>query len=96
MDSIKPISGTPTAPSTMKQARVQGKGFVDALKAFTGQVDAQIREADQKTQEFAVGKSYDLHEIMVSTEKADLSFRLLVQIRNKLLDAYQEIMRMQF
>jgi flagellar hook-basal body complex protein FliE len=96
MDLMRPISGTALAPSTMKEERVQGKGFVEALKVFTAQVDAQIKEANQKTEEFAVGKSHDLHEIMIASEKADLSFRLLVQIRNKVLDAYQEIMRMQF
>ncbi|MBN1107094.1 MAG: flagellar hook-basal body complex protein FliE [Deltaproteobacteria bacterium] len=96
MNSIRPISVMPPAPLTAKGERVQGKGFAGALKAFTGQVDAQIKEANQKTQEFAVGKSFDLHEIMIATEKADLSFRLLVQIRNKLMEAYQEVMRMQF
>jgi flagellar hook-basal body complex protein FliE len=69
---------------------------VDTLKSFTGEVDQEIKGANRKTEEFAVGKEYDLHEIMIASEKADLSFRLLLQIRNKLLDAYQEIMRMQF
>jgi len=70
--------------------------FADALKGFAGQVDRQMQAANQKAEEFAVGKSFDLHEIMIATEKADISFRLLLQIRNKLLEAYQEIMRMQF
>jgi flagellar hook-basal body complex protein FliE len=69
---------------------------VDTLKAFASQVDHEIGEANRKTEEFAVGKEYDLHEIVIASEKADLSFRLLLQIRNKLLDAYQEVMRMQF
>ena len=71
-------------------------GFADTLKGFVSNVDQQIQDASRKAEEFAVGKRHDLDEIVVSTEKADISLRLLLQIRNKLLDAYQEIMRMQF
>lgn len=70
--------------------------FHETLKSFIYQVDRQIKEADQKAEEFAVGKRHDMHEIIIASEKADLSFRFLVQIRNKLLEAYQEIMRMHF
>jgi len=58
-------------------------------------VDAQLKEADQKAITFAVERRADLHEVMVSAAKADISLRLLVKIRNKLVEAYQEIMRMQ-
>ena len=81
----------------MGQTRKNGEsGFAETLKTFTQHVDGQLQEADRKTQEFAVGKRHDLHEIMITSEKANLSFRLLLQIRNKLLEAYQEISRMQF
>ena len=59
-------------------------------------MDREIKETDRKMEDFAVGKQYNLHEIMIASEKADLSFRFLLQIRNKLLEAYQEIMRMNF
>ena len=97
MDAIKSISGS-SAPisGAMKGESPQGRTFVDTLKSFTSQVDQEINGANRKTEEFAVGKDHDLHDIMIASEKADLSFRLLLQIRNKLLDAYQEIMRMQF
>ena len=97
MDAIKSISGSPAPISgTLKGDSAQGRTFVDTLKSLTSQVDQEINEASRKTEEFAVGKDFDLHEIMIANEKADLSFRLLLQIRNKLLDAYQEVMRMQF
>ncbi|MEW6667032.1 MAG: flagellar hook-basal body complex protein FliE [Thermodesulfobacteriota bacterium] len=99
MDAIKAISAAQTQPPisrTVKGDSGQGRTFLDTLKSFTGQVDQEINRANRKSEEFAVGKDYDLHEIMIATEKADLSFRLLLQIRNKLLDAYQEVMRMQF
>lgn len=88
---------SPPGAGGVRPAESPGKTtFVDALKSFTGQVDQQMQEANRKAEEFAVGKTFDLHEITIATEKADISFRLLVQIRNKLLEAYQEIMRMQF
>jgi flagellar hook-basal body complex protein FliE len=88
---------SPTVAGGARAAEGPGKtSFVDALKSFTGQVDQEMQSANQKIDEFAVGKRFDLHEIMIATEKADISFRLLLQVRNKLLEAYQEIMRMQF
>jgi len=97
MDSI---NGIPQPPPNMLNA---GKGpgtkkgdFLETLKSFYNHVDKQIKEADQKVAEFAVGKKQDLHEIMIASEKAGISFKLLLQIRNKFLEAYQEIMRMQF
>jgi flagellar hook-basal body complex protein FliE len=71
-------------------------GFQDVLKSIVSDADNRIKEADQRAEEFAVGKQHNLHEIMIATEKANLSFRFLLQIRNKLLEAYQEIMRMTF
>lgn len=76
--------------------KAKGGSFSDTLKDFTHYVDGELQKADQIKQEFAVGKRSDLHEVMIASEKADLSFRLLLQIRNKMLEAYQEIMRMQF
>lgn len=97
MSSINPVNRHPvSAPEGVRNEGVKGKNFGDTLKTFCRQVDDQMTEANQKTEEFAVGKNYDLHEVIIATEKADLSFRLLNQIRNKVLDAYQEIMRMQF
>jgi flagellar hook-basal body complex protein FliE len=71
------------------------QGFVEELRKVADQVDNRIKEADRRTQSFVAGERYDIHEVMIATEKAHLSFRFLLQIRNKLLDAYQEIMRMQ-
>jgi flagellar hook-basal body complex protein FliE len=48
------------------------------------------------TEDFAIGKNNNIHEVMIAAEKAGLSLKFLMQIRNKLLDAYQEIMRMSF
>ena len=97
MDQIRGIAhGMTGFPGIEKQKGATGIGFADTLKALTKQVDAQLQEADRKAQEFAVGKQQNLHEVMIASEKAGLSFRFLLQIRNKLMEAYQEIIRMQF
>ena len=97
MEQIREIAGSlDRLPGNQKPKRVIDGSFADTLKAFTVNVDDQLKEADRKTQEFAVGKNHNLHEVMVSSEKANISFRLLLQIRNKLMEAYQEIIRMSF
>jgi len=70
--------------------------FSKTLKSVISHVDDQIKQADKKTEDFALGRNNDLVDVMVSTEKASLSFQFLLQIRNKLLEGYQEIMRMNF
>lgn len=97
MDPIQglPNRFQPTRPAG-RPGTEWGSSFQDVLTAFTKGVDAGLKEADQKVAEFAVGKAQGLHEIMIASEKAGISFKLLVEIRNKLLDAYREIMRMSF
>ena len=53
------------------------------------------KTADQKIEDLATGKSSNLHETMIAVEKADIALRLMVQVRNKMIDAYQEVMKMQ-
>jgi flagellar hook-basal body complex protein FliE len=76
--------------------KVTGSGFQDTLNSLVSQVNTQLQEADQLTRDFALGKTDSLHEVMIATEKSGISLSFLLQIRTKLLDAYQEIMRMNF
>ena len=68
-----------------------GKYFKEAL----AEVSRIQIEADQASQQLAAGGTEDLHQVMILTEKANLALELTIQVRNKLLEAYQEIMRMQ-
>lgn len=69
--------------------------FEDYLKKYLDKVnDVQIN-ADNATQELLTGDAKDIHQVLIATEEARLSLELAVQIRNKFVDAYQEIMRMQ-
>lgn len=69
--------------------------FVDALKESIRQVnDAQL-QADQAINDLTTGQQQDLHQTMIAIEKASLSFELMMQVRNKIVSAYEEISRMQ-
>ena len=58
-------------------------------------INQQIQNAEVQVQRLAAGEEDNLHHIMLTVEKAKLSFELALQVRNKLLEGYQEIMRMQ-
>lgn len=59
------------------------------------QVNGQLLQVDQEMQTVALGGTQNLHQFMIHMEEAKLSFQLLVQVRNRLLESYQEVMRMQ-
>jgi flagellar hook-basal body complex protein FliE len=69
--------------------------FSDALKDSIGKVNDIQHQADQAVQDLTAGKSNNLHQTMIAMEKASVSFELMMQVRNKILSAYEEIMRMQ-
>ena len=71
-----------------------GKSFLDMVKESVGEVNDMQKAADTMSSEVASGKNMDLHETMLATTQAELSFNLMIQIRNKVLDAYQEVMRL--
>jgi flagellar hook-basal body complex protein FliE len=71
------------------------KGFDDILTGAIGEVNKLHHEADQAVEALAAGRSADVHNTMIALQKADVSFQLLMQIRNKVLSAYETVMRMQ-
>ena len=73
----------------------QEKSFMDHLKDGVKSVNEMSVTADKMATNLATGKSENIHETMLSLSQAEISFKLMVQVRNKALEAYQEIMRMQ-
>lgn len=72
-----------------------GDKFAQALKNTIAEVnDAQI-SADRAAEQIVAGESKNLHEAMIRLEEADIALRMMVQVRNKAMEAYQEVMRMQ-
>ena len=72
-----------------------GKSFAATLKDAVMDVNTLQKKSDHMMQELATGKSKNIPEVLVAAEKADIAFKLMVQVRNKLIDAYQEILKMQ-
>ena len=72
-----------------------GESFGTYLKNSFNQVNELLGVADSTASELAVGKAENLHDAMITFEKADTAFKLLVQVRNRAIEAYQEMMRMQ-
>ena len=80
------------------RGNVKKKGSEDFAKVITGainRVNSSEREADRSIVDLLQGKT-DIHDTMIALQKADISMRLLLAIRNKVVDAYREIMRMAF
>ena len=73
----------------------KGVSFAELLKGEFNDVNNSQKAADKMAVDLASGKSQNLHEAMIAATKAELNFNFLVQVRNKILEAYQEVMRMQ-
>ncbi|MEA2103743.1 MAG: flagellar hook-basal body complex protein FliE [Candidatus Cloacimonadota bacterium] len=69
--------------------------FLQIIKNQLEDVNKMQLDANQKINEFATGDVKNVHDVMIAMEKADISFNLMVEIRNKLVESYKEIMRMQ-
>lgn len=74
--------------------RPQGTDFARALESGVRAVDRQVQVAESMPLDLISGKIEDFHEIAVQLKSAELSFKFAMEIRNKLVDAYREIMRM--
>ncbi len=68
--------------------------FQNFLSNEVSSVNAKVVDADNAVRELAMGKAENLHEVMISLEEAKISFELMVQVRNRLVEAYQEVLRM--
>ena len=71
-----------------------GPSFGQMLQSALGQVSSLQDHAGQMTTAFAQGKTGDIHSVMIASEQATMALQLTTQIRNKAVDAYQEVMRM--
>ena len=85
---------TPGVKSSSEPSE-DGKSFSDVLGEAVEQVNQEQVDAENKVKDFVAGNGPSLHETLISLEKADVSFKMMMQVRNKLLDAYSEIMRTQ-
>lgn len=78
-----------------KLPEVKDISFGEILKTSMSEVNQLQKDADQAIQELAAGNEKDIHQTMIALEKAEISFQFMMQVRNKIIAAYQEVMRMQ-
>ena len=91
--------GTPTNSFDPGSTGTNGSGqpdFVETLRDGMKQIEQLQTDAQQKTQQLLSGNGQDVHAALIAVQKAELSFQLMMQVRNKIVQAYQTISQMQF
>lgn len=96
--------GLPSFPSTLPTSPTlpsgaegnEGTGFGATLKSAINHVNDLSNTSDQQVSELVQGDRSDIHNVMIAVEKADIAFDLMMQVRNKIVSAYQEVSKMQF
>lgn len=86
---------SPQPPTIDPQNKNESLSFSKMLTDALEKANEIQLQADRAVKELAAGRNKNIHETMLMMEKADLSFKMLMQVRNKVVDAYREIMRMQ-
>lgn len=82
--------------SSSSQSESSGGGFGNVLKSAINRVSDLQSSADQQVSSVMQGGQGDMSKTMISVEKADVAFQLMMQVRNKVVSAYQDIEKMQF
>jgi flagellar hook-basal body complex protein FliE len=98
MTSLTSVTGTnplPLKPTDTNPVAQAGSEFSKFLKSTIDQAASAELHSDKAIKDLQSGEAKSLHEVMISVEKADISLKMLVQFRNKALQAYEEVMRMQ-
>jgi flagellar hook-basal body complex protein FliE len=90
VDPIKPISS-----GGNQVTNTTGTDFKKILESAINKVNDTVNNAETLSNDFATGKTSDIHSVIIAAEKADIMLQLTTEVRNKIVEAYREIMRMQ-
>jgi flagellar hook-basal body complex protein FliE len=90
-----PVRPLEISPSGAVQDKTSGAEFANLLSDALSRVEAAGSEAGHAVDSFLAGGPEDLHSVALAGQKAALQFEMLLQVRNKIVQAYQEVMRMQ-
>jgi len=91
-----PNAYVPNVPSLDGGSAAAGPSFTDVLKNAVHTVDQLHSDAATQVSNLIQGGGGDVNNVMIAVEKADVSFQLMMQVRNKIVSAYQDIEKMQF
>lgn len=92
---ISPVGAALATASPPRAAPGEGAGFAGALREAVEKVSQLQQDSGQEIQRLITGDSEDLHKTLLAVQRSELSFELLMEVRNKVVQAYQEIMRIQ-
>ena len=87
--------GGPEGPKKVPGSEKGAGSFAAAQNSSLTEVNRMQQQADAAISALATGDKVSMHDAMIAMEQADVSFRLMMQVRNKIVEAYQEILRMQ-
>ena len=73
----------------------EGPAFTSLLDRAVGEVDGKMKTAGIEQQKLLTGEATNVHQAMIAVQEASVAFSLMVEVRNKLVESYQEMMRMQ-
>ncbi|MDN5325482.1 MAG: flagellar hook-basal body complex protein FliE [Moorella sp. (in: firmicutes)] len=90
-----PIQETQPVPSQARGTEAVARSFSDLLQQKLDELNNLQQQADALTRGYFAGKVEDVHQVILALEEANLSLQLAMQVRNKAVEAYQEISRMQ-
>jgi flagellar hook-basal body complex protein FliE len=91
-----PVRGLDLAPAPERAGQpAGGASFQDILEGMIDRVDSLQKDADASIQGLIAGDGVDIHNVAVKMNEAEVAFDLMMEVRNKLLDAYRDIIRMQ-
>jgi len=93
--SIGSATGVTSIDKTSPTERVTAPGFAQMFENFIKGVDQKKKISKQETQDLILGPSDNIHEAVVKSQEAGVAFNLMIEVRNKLVDSYKELMRMQ-
>ncbi len=97
ISGFPPISGTaPTGATGPLGSESSQGGFGATLKNAMNQVDQASADSQGQVSDLLQGNRQDVQNVMIAVEKADVAFQMMMQVRNKIVNAYEEVSKMQF
>jgi flagellar hook-basal body complex protein FliE len=93
--SVQPLIYEPRTTAQPDEGQQRG-GFEAVLRGAIDQVQELQANSDQQVGSLLQGERGDVHNVMIAIEKADVAFQLMMQVRNKIVNAYQQVSQMQF
>lgn len=95
LEKSTPSTGAAPSGKASLSGAGNGGGFSNFIERAIGEVDAKLQAADSEKTKVLTGESNNLHQAVIAMQEANVAFTLMVEVRNKLVESYQELMRMQ-